>query len=342
MPSARLPSPAGVDDTPTEPALLDVRHLTAVFDVPGRSLRAVDDVSLAVWKGETLGLAGESGCGKSVAAASIVRLLQPPGRVVGGQVFFEGRDLLRLPEREMRRLRGARLALVPQESGSALNPVFSVGDQLAEALLVHGAGRKEARARAVGLLEAVGVPDAARRAGDYPHQLSGGLQQRVLVAMAIACRPSLVIADEPTTALDVTVQARILELLRGMRSAFGLSLLLVTHDLAVLASTADRVAVMYAGRIVETGPVADIFGAPAHPYTRGLLASLPSASAGRRLTAIDGAVPRLDTLPDGCAFAPRCTERFAACDTRPPAVDLGEQRQVRCWLHGGQAEGERR
>jgi peptide/nickel transport system ATP-binding protein len=319
--------------------LLDVQHLTTVFDVRRASLRAVDDVSFVVRRGETLGLVGESGSGKSVTAYSIMRLVQPPGRIAGGRVIFEGADLLQLSEREMRRVRGARIGLIFQEPMSALNPVFTIGDQIAEAMQVHGASRREARARALELLDAVKIPDAARRARDYPHQLSGGLQQRVLVAMALACRPSLVVADEPTTALDATVQAQVLELLREMRTAFNLSLLLVTHDLGVLAGMADRVAVMYAGRLVEQGPVRQVFQSPAHPYTRGLLASLPAAGRGRRLQAIEGTVPSLDALPAGCAFAPRCPDRLPACGFEPPSVvAIGPDREVRCVLHTARAE----
>jgi oligopeptide/dipeptide ABC transporter ATP-binding protein len=324
---------------PAPAPLLDVQHLTTVFDVMGRSLRAVDDVSFAVRKGETLGLVGESGSGKSVTAYSIMRLVQPPGRIAGGRVVFEGVDLLQLPEREMRRRRGARIALIFQEPASALNPVFTVGDQVAEAMLVHGVSRQDARSRVTDLLDAVKIPDAGRRARDYPHQLSGGLQQRVLIAMALACRPSLVIADEPTTALDATVQAQILELLREMRAAYHLSLLLVTHDLGVLAGMADRVAVMYAGRLVEQGPVRDVFRAPAHPYTRGLLASLPEAGRGRRLQAIEGNVPALDALPRGCAFAPRCPDRMPACDLEPPPpVTIGPDWETRCYLSAGKSD----
>jgi oligopeptide/dipeptide ABC transporter ATP-binding protein len=311
--------------------LLDVQHLTTVFDLAGRSLRAVDDVSFVVARGETLALVGESGSGKSVTAASILRLVPPPGRISGGSVFFEGVDLLTLPDAALRRVRGARIAMVFQEPAAALNPVFTVGDQIAEAMQVHGTGRREARRRAVELLDAVKVPDAARRSRDYPHQLSGGLQQRVLIAMAIACRPALIVADEPTTALDATVQAQILELLAEMRTAFSLSLLLVTHDLAVLASVADRVAVMYAGRIVEQGPVRDVLRTPAHPYTAALLAATTATGQGRRLKAIEGAVPPLDALPPGCAFAPRCAERVAACEgQRPPVALLDGAREVRC------------
>ncbi len=314
-------------------SLLDVQRLSTVFDVGGRLLPAVDDVSFEVRQGETLGLIGESGCGKSMIAFSILRLVQPPGRIAGGRVLFNGRDLLTLPEREMRKVRGAGISLIFQEPMTALNPVFTVGDQIAEAIIVHGlATNAEARRRAVELLDAVRVPEPARRARDYPHQLSGGMRQRVLIAMALACRPSLVIADEPTTALDVTIQAQILDLLAEMRAAFKLSMVLISHDFGVIAASADRVAIMYAGRIVEQGPVRDVFRAPAHPYTKALLASIPGGKAGRRLNAIEGVVPPLAELPTGCAFAPRCPEAMAECtQKRPDQSSLGIDHAVRCF-----------
>jgi peptide/nickel transport system ATP-binding protein len=269
--------------------MLEVSHLTTVFDLPTGTVPAVDDVSFEVREGETLGLVGESGSGKSVTALSIMGLVQPPGRIAGGTVSFKGRQLLELPEREMRAIRGAEIALIFQEPMTALNPVFTIGDQIRETLLVHRrVARRDAHARAIELLESVRIPDAATRVNDYPHQLSGGMRQRVLIALALACRPSLVIADEPTTALDVTIQAEILDLLREMRSAFNLSMLLITHDLGVIAQTADRVAVMYAGRIVEQAPVRDIFHRPEHPYTRALLASIPGGAAGPRPQAAQG------------------------------------------------------
>jgi peptide/nickel transport system ATP-binding protein len=259
--------------------MLEVSHLTTVFDLPTGTLPAVDDVSFEVGEGETLGLVGESGSGKSVTALSIMRLVQPPGRIVSGTVTFKGRQLLALSEREMRDVRGAQIALIFQEPMTALNPVFTIGDQIRETLLVHHrAARRDAHSRAIALLESVRIPDAASRVNDYPHQLSGGMRQRVLIALALACQPSLVIADEPTTALDVTIQAEILDLLREMRSAYNLSMLLITHDLGVIAQTADRVAVMYAGKIVEQAPVRDIFHRPQHPYTRALLAAIPGAA----------------------------------------------------------------
>jgi peptide/nickel transport system ATP-binding protein len=294
-----------------------------------------------VRRGETLGLVGESGSGKSMTALSILRLVQPPGRIAGGSVLFEGRDLMTLPEREMRRVRGARIALVFQEPMTALNPVFTVGDQIAEAMTVHGLEtRAGARRRAVDLLGAVRVADPERASRSYPHQLSGGMQQRVLIAMALSCRPSLVIADEPTTALDVTIQAQILDLLREMRREFDLAMLLVSHDLGVIAGTADRLAVMYAGRIVEQGPVRNVFASPAHPYTRALVASVPRGDAGGRLAAIEGAVPAISELPQGCAFAPRCPDAIPVCRAeRPIETAPGPDRVVRCHVHGQPAQG---
>ena len=323
------------------PALLDVRRLTTVFDVGGRALPAVDDVSFEVRKGETLGLVGESGSGKTMTALSILRLVQPPGRIAGGQVVFEGRDLTTLTEREMRRVRGAGIALIFQEPMTALNPVFTVGDQIAEALTVHGLEtRAGSRRRAVELLGAVRVADPEHAAHSYPHQLSGGMQQRVLIAMALSCHPSLVIADEPTTALDVTIQAQILDLLREMRQRFDLSMLLVSHDLGIIAGTADRIAVMYAGRIVEQGPVRSVFASPAHPYTKALLLSIPRGDGGRRLAAIEGAVPAISDLPQGCAFAPRCSDAIPQCRIeRPPETGAGPGRLVRCLVHGRREKG---
>ncbi|MCC7035597.1 MAG: ABC transporter ATP-binding protein [Acidobacteria bacterium] len=317
--------------------LLAVDGLTTAFDTRAGRLTAVQGVSFEIRRGETLGLVGESGSGKSVTAFSLIRLVQPPGRVTAGRVLFQGRDLASLSEDEMREVRGAGIGFVFQEPMAALNPVMRVGDHIAEALRVHGLGtRAEARARAIDLLRAVRIADAERRVDDYPHQLSGGMRQRVMIAIALACRPPLVIADEPTTALDVTVQAQILELLREMKREFGISLLLITHDLGVVAETADRVAIMYAGRIVEQGPVRDIFRRPAHPYTRGLLASIPGGVAGSRLHAIEGAVPNLASLPPGCSFAPRCLERMPVCAAAFPEVTLlGPERSVRCHLHAG-------
>jgi oligopeptide/dipeptide ABC transporter ATP-binding protein len=319
--------------------LLSVERLTTVFDTATGPVAAVDDVSFEIRSGETLALVGESGSGKSVTGLSIMRLVHPPGRIAEGTVRFKGRSLLTLGEHEMQSVRGAEISLIFQEPMTALNPVFRVGDQIAEALVVHArAAKHEANAQAIELLRSVRIPRPEARVADYPHQLSGGMQQRVMIAIALACRPSLVIADEPTTALDVTIQAEILDLLREMKSAFHLSLLLITHDLGIVAGTADRVAVMYAGRIVETGPVRAIFGKPAHPYTRGLLASMPDGRPGERLRAIDGSVPLLGALPPGCAFNPRCPERFEPCTTTPPPdYPAGAEHSAKCYLHAPQS-----
>jgi oligopeptide/dipeptide ABC transporter ATP-binding protein len=318
-------------------SLLRVEHLTTVFDTPGRPVVAVDDVSFEIRRGETLGLVGESGSGKSVAAFSIINLLPSHGRVTSGRVWFEGRDLLTLPAHELRAIRGAGIGFVFQEPTAALNPVMRVGAQITETLTVHGlATRTDARARAIDLLRAVRIEDAERRVDDYPHQLSGGMRQRAMIAVALACRPALLIADEPTTALDVTVQAQILDLLRGLSREFGVSLLLITHDLGVIAETVDRVAVMYAGRLVEEGPVTDVFARPMHPYTQGLLNSIPgaTAAAGSRLRAIEGVVPSLGDLPPGCTFAPRCRHQMEVCTTAVPAmVEIAPAHRARCYLH---------
>ena len=322
-----------------EPVLV-VEHLTTGFDLQGRFVPAVIDVGFHVSAGETLCLVGESGSGKSLTALSILRLIQPPGRIASGRVLFDGRDLLTLPEREMQRLRGAGISLIFQEPMTALNPVFTIGNQIEETLLVHGrATRRTARQRAVELLEAVSVPEPQKRVRDYPHQLSGGLRQRALIAMSLACEPTVVIADEPTTALDVTIQAQILELLRNLQKRMGLALLLITHDLGVVAEMADRVAVMYAGRIVEEAPVRPLFDDPKHPYTKGLMGSIPGGAPGTRLTAIPGTVPPLGALPQGCSFTPRCPARFEPCPgAHPGDTDLGGGRRVKCYLHGPAAE----
>jgi len=337
--------------TPAPEPLLSVSHLKTVFALAGgREAAAVDDVSFTIGRGETLGLVGESGSGKSVTALSIIRLVMPPGRIAGGRVELDGRNLLELDESSMRAIRGRRIGFVFQEPMVALDPVYTIGYQIAETLSVHGLARgAAAKRRVVELLDAVRIPDPQRRAKDYPHQLSGGLRQRAMIALALAAEPALVIADEPTTALDVTVQAEILDLLREMRRQFNVSLLLITHDLGVVAEMADRVAVMYAGRIVEQATVAQLFAAPAHPYTRGLLSCIPGGGQvtkndnvvfrdltppPKRLTAIPGTVPALGDLPPGCAFAPRCPDRFEPCSARPPGVtDLDHGRQVRCYLH---------
>ncbi len=325
--------------TPEAP-LVKVEHLRTVFALAdGREAAAVDGVSFTIGRGETLGLVGESGSGKSVTALSLVRLILPPGRIAAGRVELDGVNLFDLDEAAMREVRGRRIGFVFQEPMVALNPVYTIGYQIQETLAVHGLARGRAAARrAVELLEAVRVPDPDRRAREFPHQLSGGLRQRAMIALAIAAGPDLLIADEPTTALDVTVQAEVLDLLRDMRREFRLSLLLITHDLGVIAEMADRVAVMYGGRIVEQAPVATLFAAPAHPYTRGLLASIPGGPRGARLQAIPGTVPALGRLGPGCAFAPRCGDRFDPCQARAPRLTaIAPDHDVRCFLHEPEA-----
>ena len=326
--------------------LLSIEHLTTGFDQNGRFLPAVIDVSFHVAAGETLCLVGESGSGKSVTALSIIRLLQSPGRIASGAVRLNGRNLMELGEREMEHVRGAEIGFVFQEPMTALNPVFTIGSQITETLRVHGrATRQTARARAIELLASVSVPEPERRVDEYPHQLSGGLQQRALIALAVACEPALLIADEPTTALDVTIQAQILDLMRALQERLGLGLLLITHDLGVVAEMADRVAVMYAGRIVEHSPVRSLFSDPKHPYTRGLLDSMPGGAPGTRLRAIQGTAPTLGAYPAGCSFITRCPERFEPCSTAHPgdtvfADGIGRQdRSVKCYLHGPAVEG---
>ncbi|HEX8180278.1 MAG TPA: ABC transporter ATP-binding protein [Pyrinomonadaceae bacterium] len=304
-------------------------------------VRAVDGVSFQLARGELLGLVGESGCGKSVTALSLMRLVAPPGRVVGGEVLFDGVDLLQLSEAKMRAIRGDDIAMIFQDPMTSLNPVYTVGEQIAEALRLHRKlARKEARAAAVEAMREVSIPDPARRADDYPHQLSGGMRQRVMIAMALACDPKLLIADEPTTALDVTIQAQILELLDGLRKTRDLAVLLITHDLGVVAEVADRVAVMYTGRIVEASPVAELFARPKHPYTEGLLRSVPKLTVAEaqkveRLQTIEGTVPKLTDLPPGCHFAPRCPHRMPRCTAgeRIPLYELEHNVGVRCVLY---------
>ncbi len=320
----------------TEAPLLRVQELTTTFRIPHGVVKAVDRVSFELRRGETLGIVGESGSGKSMTALSILRLVQPPGEIGGGPISFNGRsDLLELSERDMRRIRGAEIGFIFQEPMTALNPVYTIGDQIAEALRVHGRGtRAEAHTKSIELLEAVKIPEPERRLRDYPHQLSGGMRQRVLIAIALACQPQLLIADEPTTALDVTIQAEILDLLHEMKERFHLALLLITHDLGVVAGHADRVAVMYAGKIVEQGPMRQIFESPKHPYTQGLLDSIPGGAAGQRLRAIDGVVPNLANLPPGCAFEPRCPKRIDRCTSAPPpSYEVGPSQSARCYLY---------
>ncbi|MFE2281346.1 ABC transporter ATP-binding protein [Streptomyces sp. NPDC059454] len=314
--------------------LLEVRDLHVEFHTRDGVAKAVDGVSYGVEAGETLAVLGESGSGKSVTAQAVMGILDtPPGRITGGEVVFRGRDLLRLKEDERRRVRGAEMAMIFQDALSSLNPVLSVGDQLAEMFTVHrGMSRKDARARAVELMDRVRIPAARERAGQYPHQFSGGMRQRVMIAMALALEPALVIADEPTTALDVTVQAQVMDLLAELRRELRMGLILITHDLGVVADVADRIAVMYAGRIVESAPVHDLYKAPAHPYTRGLLDSVPRLDLkGRELHAIKGLPPNLTHIPPGCAFHPRCPRARDVCRTdEPPPYEVSATRGSAC------------
>ena len=314
-------------------ALLEVRDLQMSFPADGGEARAVAGVSFSLERGQVLGLVGESGCGKSMTALCLMRLVPPPGRITGGQVLFQDRDLLALPEREMRGLRGSQIAMIFQEPMTALNPVLSAGSQVAEAVFLHRkVSRREAWERAVVLLGEVGIPDPASRAADYPHQLSGGMRQRVMIAMAIACEPLLLLADEPTTALDVTIQAEILALLRSLRERHGMALILITHDLGVVAEQADQVAIMYAGRIVEHAGVDDLFARPLHPYTQALLRSMPRLGQHvERLEAIPGQVPSLTHLPSGCAFRDRCPIHIDACAAAvPPLEEKAPSHLVAC------------
>jgi oligopeptide/dipeptide ABC transporter ATP-binding protein len=303
-------------------------------------VKAVDGVDFEVLPGEVLGIVGESGCGKSVTSVSIMRLVSPPGKIVEGEILFEGENLLNIPEEEMMRVRGNRISMIFQQPQSALNPVFRAGDQIAEVLDIHQSFGKEAgRNRAIELLKMVGIPEAERRADSYPHELSGGMAQRVMIAMALACVPDLLIADEPTTALDVTIQAQILDLMRDLREKFGTAVILITHDLGVIAEMADRVAVMYAGEIVEQTGAQKLFDDPFHPYTKGLIGSIPVLGRVReRLDVIPGNVPNLVNLPVGCRFAPRCVARLehhlSICtDQRPNLIDINSEHKVRCWLY---------
>jgi peptide/nickel transport system ATP-binding protein len=318
---------------PSKP-LLDVRDLRTYFHVMDGTVRAVDGIEFSIAPGKTLGVVGESGCGKSVTALTILGLLDiPPAEVPTGQILFEGRDLLTMEEDERRKLRGSAMAMIFQEPMTSLNPVFRVGDQISEAIVHHmDIGKQEAAQRAVDALGRVGIAFPERRARQYPHQLSGGMRQRVMIAMALVCEPRLLIADEPTTALDVTIQAQILELIRATQEETGAALMLITHDLGVVAQMVDEVMVMYAGRVVERGTAEEVLLEPRHPYTEGLLASIPTRSMrGRRLNVIRGTVPNPFNMPSGCNFAPRCPYRFPACDEHDPRLGVVDGRAVACW-----------
>lgn len=320
--------------------LLRIHNLKTYFFTEDGIVKAVDGVDLEVYPGEVLGLVGESGCGKSVTSLSIMRLIAPPGKIVQGEIWFDGQDLLTLDEKQMTTIRGNRISMIFQQPQTALNPVFRVGDQIAEVLSIHQKmDSKTGWQRAIELLRMVGIPDPERRAQAYPHELSGGMAQRVMIAMALACQPALLIADEPTTALDVTIQAQILDLMRNLRSQTNAAIILITHDLGVVAEMAERVAVMYAGQIVEQTDVNTIFENPLHPYTRGLLESIPILGEFKeRLAVIPGNVPNLINLPPGCRFAPRCQARqennLEICTQRmPDLLEVASGHKVRCWLY---------
>jgi oligopeptide/dipeptide ABC transporter ATP-binding protein len=314
--------------------VLDVRNLDVVFTSDAGTIKAADSVSFELTSGRTLGLVGESGCGKSVTALSLLGLVPPPGRVAGGEILLDGTDLVGLPDVALQTVRGVRLSMIFQEPMTSLNPVISVGNQIAEVLEIHQlASDSEARARAVAMLGKVGIPDAAERARSFPHQMSGGMRQRVMIAMALVCRPGVLIADEPTTALDVTIQAQILDLMLDMQRDMGTAILFISHDLAVVSEIADDVLVMYAGRIVEQAPASSLFAAPLHPYTRGLIETLPTAGPRQdRLPVIPGTVPDLRALPPGCRFSDRCPLADEQCRTAEPRLErLGDGRRVACF-----------
>ena len=319
--------------------LLNIDNLSVEFHTPEGVARAVENVSITIKPGESIGLVGESGCGKSVTAMSVLRLIpSPPSRVGSGRILFNGTDLLEVSDEEMRRIRGARISMIFQEPMTSLNPVLTIGRQVAEPLMIHlGLSKARAYDRAAELLDRVKIPAARQRLEDFPHHLSGGMRQRVMIAMALACQPQLLIADEPTTALDVTIQAQILSLIARMKEEVGAAVLLITHDLGVVAQTTSRVVVMYAGQVVEQAPVKDLFNRPIHPYTRGLLESMPAlgtrAKGKRRLTEIKGLVPALTDRIEGCKFAERCGSAFDLCRQKQPRLmTAGQDRSARCWL----------
>ncbi len=322
--------------------LLEVKNLKTHFFSDKGVARAVDNVSFEVFEGETLAIVGESGCGKSVTALSVMGLIpQPPGKIVNGSINFDGRDLLSISEKEMRKIRGNKISMIFQEPMTSLNPSFTVGSQIAEVITLHQKlKKKEAMGRAIELLQQVKIPSPENRVNDYPHQMSGGMRQRVMIAIALACQPRLIIADEPTTALDVTIQAQIIELMEQLSETTGAAILLITHDLGVVAESSKNVVVMYAGRVVEKGSVKDIFNNPLHPYTAGLMASIPGIAMnrkqGERLDTIKGTVPSLYSLPKGCKFSERCNKAFDRCFIKEPEIRQIKSQQVRCWLYGGE------
>ncbi|MFC1491892.1 ABC transporter ATP-binding protein [Nitrospinota bacterium] len=321
-------------------ALLELRDLNTHFHTPDGVVKAVDGVTYSLAAGETLGVVGESGCGKSVTALSILRLIpEPPGRIFGGGIFFEGRDLTKLATNELRKIRGNRISMIFQEPMTSLNPVFTIGFQIAEAVMLHqGLNKKDAMGKAAEMLDLVGIPLPRQRVKEYPHQLSGGMRQRAMIAMALSCNPSILLADEPTTALDVTIQAQILDLMFKLKEDLGTAIIMITHDLGIIAETCARVVVMYAGHVVEQAPIKEIFGNPIHPYTIGLLGSIPKLrilgeEKVGRLQEIPGIVPSLHRVPTGCSFNPRCNEVVAACrETEPQLKEITPGHFVRCLL----------
>ncbi|MCG8547779.1 MAG: ABC transporter ATP-binding protein [Alphaproteobacteria bacterium] len=331
----------------TDDVLLNVRGLRTHFFTPAGTVKAVDGVDLTIHRGRTLGVLGESGSGKSVTALSVMRLIaDPPGRIVEGEIVFGGQDLLALPEGEMRNIRGGDISMIFQEPMTSLNPVFTIGDQIAEVFMIHqGKTKEEAFEASAEMLDEVGIPSAKTRLGDYPHQFSGGMRQRVMIAMAIACRSKLLIADEPTTALDVTIQAQILDLILSLQDELGMSVMLITHDLGVIAETSDEVVVMYAGEVVEYLLIDDLFRSAQHPYTQGLLRSIPHLgdkfTKGKEpLQEIPGSVPNLIRLPPGCPFAPRCPHVQPKCQIeRPPIFKLSDTHGSKCWLSENDGQG---
>jgi oligopeptide/dipeptide ABC transporter ATP-binding protein len=333
------PQPVTLMTAKSVAPLLQIRGLRTYFYTDSGVAKAVDGVDLDIRQGEVLGLVGESGSGKSVTALSVLRLIpQPPGRIVAGEILYHGKDLLKLPLDEIRKIRGSDISMIFQEPMTSLNPVFTIGMQMMEVILAHeNVGREVAFKRSVDMLNEVGIPDAAARMKQYPHNLSGGMRQRVMIAMALALNPSLLIADEPTTALDVTIQAQILDLMLELKARrAGAAILLITHNLAVVAETCDRVAVMYGGKIQEVAPVEELFRNPLHPYTQGLLGSIPSVDGARadRLTVIPGTIPDIHSLPVGCKFVTRCPARFEPCrDIEPPLIEVAPDHLVRCHLY---------
>jgi peptide/nickel transport system ATP-binding protein len=327
-----------MSQTPSNP-LLEVRNLTIDFDTRHGALRAVDDISFQLAPGEILGLVGESGAGKSLTGTAIIGLLERPGHISDGEILFKGERIDNLTQEEMRRLRGRKIGAIFQDPLTSLNPLLTVGNQLIETILTHlDMNREQARKRALELLEEVGIPAPEQRIDHYPHQFSGGMRQRVVIALALCANPILVIADEPTTALDVSIQAQILAILKKLCYEHGAAIILVTHDMGVIAETADRVAVMYAGRLVELGPVDQVIKAPKHPYTVGLMGSIPVVgSKAERLTQIEGAMPRLTDIPNGCAFHPRCGQAFELCSSRKPEMRQLDKNQVACLLFEGES-----